>query len=291
MLRRSASVVAVCFVAMSATLTFQLVWSEILATNLKVAPGIPWSVAVMALLLWTIWRYFGGAWWPASTREARRRYRRAEPVPARSFAWAIIAGLLALGALIALWLIIDQLVRVPGNPSADFANYSPLTVVSVVTMASLVGAVAEELGLRGYMLTRLEAQVSGWTAVAIVALVASPGHGMTQGFAVPTLLWYFAADVMLGSLALLARSILPGILVHLVGLLVFFSVIWPTDRYRHPASLAQQGQGFWIEVLACIALATLSFLAFRRLASTTSHSPGYPAKVAGEISTGWGTGG
>jgi membrane protease YdiL (CAAX protease family) len=291
MLRRAVSLVAFCFVALSATLISQLVWSGILATNLKLSPGIPWSVAVMALLLWTIWQYFGGAWWPASTRQQRRRYRRAEPVPARTFASATAAGLLALGALIALWLIIGQVVKVPGNRSADFANYSPVTVVSVIAMASLVGAVTEELGLRGYMLTRLETQVSGWGAVVIVALVVAPGHGMTQGFAVPTLLWYFVVDVMLGSLALLTGSILPGILVHLVGLLAFFSVIWPTDRYRHPASLGQQGQAFWIEVLACIALATFSLLVFRRLASATSYSRGHSIKVARHIPTGSGTGG
>ena len=291
MLRRVVSLVGFCFVALLATLTVQLVWAGMLATNLKVSPAIPWSVAVMALLLWTIWRYFGGAWWPASTREARRRYRRTEPVPGPALAWAIVAGLLALGALIALWLIMGQLVKVPGNPSANFANYSPVTIVSVIAMASVVGAVAEELGLRGYMLTRLESQVGGWAAVVIVALVVAPGHGMTQGFAVPTLVWYFVADVMFGSLALLTRSILPGILVHLIGLLAFFSVIWPTDRYRHPASLGQQGQGFWIEVPACIALAALSFLVFRRLTSTTSHSPGYQIKVAGETSTGLGAGG
>jgi membrane protease YdiL (CAAX protease family) len=291
MLLRAMSLVAFCFVALAATLTVQLVWSAILAANLKVSPAIPWSVALMAVLLGVIWRYFGGAWWPASTREARRRYRRAKPVPGRTFALAIVAGLLALGALIALWMVIGQLVKVSGNPSANMSNYSSITVVSVVAMASLVGAVGEELGLRGYMLTRLEAKVSGWGAVVIVALVVSPGHGMTQGFAVPTLLWYVVADVMLGSLALLTRSILPGILVHLVGLLAFFSVIWPTDRYRHPASLGQQGQAFWIDVLACVVLAALSLLVFRRLASTTSRSLRYQNEVAGEISTGSRTGG
>jgi membrane protease YdiL (CAAX protease family) len=291
MLRRAVSLVAFCFVALSLTLAVQLVWSGILSTNLKVSPAIPWSVAVMALLMWVIWRYFGGAWWPASTAEARRRYRRAERVPGRTSVMATVAGLLALGALSVLWLVIGQVVKVPGNRSADFANYSPVTVVSVIAMASLVGAVAEELGLRGYMLTRLAGQVSGWGAVVVVALVVAPGHAVTQGLAVPTLLWYFLADVMLGSLALLTGSILPGILVHLVGLLAFFSVIWPTDRYRHPAPLGQQGQGFWIEVLACIALAALSLLVFRRLASTTWHSRGHPIQVAGEIPMGSGTGG
>lgn len=272
MLRRAVSLVVFCFVALLATLTVQLVWTGLLATNLKVSAAIPWSVAVMLVLLWALWRYFGGAWWPAGTREARRRYRRAGAVPARAFAWAMAAGLLALGALIALWLVIGQVVQVPGNAAANFAGYSPVTVVAVLAMASVVGAVTEELGLRGYMLTRLESQVGGWVAVVIVALAIAPGHGMTQGFALPTLVWYFLADLMFGSLALLTRSIRPGIIIHFIGLLLFFSVIWPTDRFRHPASLGHQGPAFWITIAASVGLAALSLLTFRRLASAMAQS-------------------
>lgn len=275
MLRRAGSLIGFCLAALIATLLPQLVWTGLLGTNLKISPALPWSVVVMALLLWAIWRYSGGAWWPAGTREARRRYRRAEAVPGPIFGWAMAAGLLALGALIALWTVIVQLIKVPGNSTAGFANYPVVTVVSVVVMASLVGAVIEEVGLRGYMLTRLESSVGGWVAVVIVALIIAPGHGMTQGFVLPTLLWYFAADIMFGALALLAGSILPGIIVHGVGLLVLFSVIWPTDRFRHPASLGRQDQVFWIELAACVVLAAFSLLAFRRLAAVKSRSSGY----------------
>lgn len=278
MLRRAASLVGFCLVALLATLLAQGIWSGLLAANLRVSAAVPWSVVVMALLLWAIWRYFGGAWWPDSTREARRRYRRAEPVPVPLFGWAMVAGVLALGALIALWLVMVQLFEIPGNPTADLANYSALTVVSVIAMASLVGAITEELGLRGYMLTRLESSVGGWVAVVLVALIIAPGHVSTQGFTWPTVVWYFAADIMFGALALLTGSILPGIVIHAVGLLAFFSVIWP-DRYRHPAPLGQHDQVFWIELAVTLVLAALSLLAFRRLASTTLRSIRRPLRA------------
>lgn len=269
MWRRAGSLIGFCLIALVATLAVQAVWGGLLATNLKVSAAFPWSVVVTGLLLWAIWRYFGGAWLPASTREVRRRYRRANPVPRPVLGWAMVAGLLALGGLIALWLVIGQLFAVPGNATASFAKYPPLTLGPVLVMASLVGAITEELGLRGYMLTRLESSVGGWLAVVIVAVVISPGHGSTQGFVWPTLLWYLAADLTFGALSLLTRSILPGIAVHAIGLLILFWVVWPTDRYRHPAPLGQQDQLFWIELGVGVVLAALSVLAFRRLAATT----------------------
>jgi len=271
-IRRIGGVVGFCLAALIGTLAAQSLWTGLLVTNLKVSPAVPWVVVVMAAILWAIWRYFGGAWWPASTREARRRYRRAGPVAPPVFVSAMLAGLLALGGLISLWLVMVQLVEVPGNPAANFAGYPVLTVVAVLVMASLVGAITEELGLRGYMLTRLETAVGGWLAVVIVAVVISPGHATTQGFVLPTLLWYFLADLMFGALSLLTRSILPGILVHAIGLLAFFAVVWPTDRYRHVASLGQQPFAFWIELALCIPLAVSSLLVFRRLASTAKTS-------------------
>jgi len=117
------------------------------------------------------------------------------------------------------------------------------------------------------MLTRLERSVGGWLAVAIVALALSPGHGATQGFAVVTLAWYLLSDLMLGALSLLTRSILPSIAVHAVGLLAFFSLVWPTDRYRHPGPLGSQGLEFWIEVVVFGILVVAGLAALRSLAA------------------------
>lgn len=267
--RRAAALIAFCLAALVGTLLAQFVWTGLLSTNLRVSPAVPWSVVVMALLLWAIWRYSGGAWWPAGTRLARRHLRRANRVPPPVFGWAMVAGLLALGGLIALWLVIVHLTEVPGNPSADLSRYPSVTVVSTIVMAGLVGAVTEETGLRGYMLTRLEASVNGWVAVVLVALLISPGHGITQGFVWPTLAWYFIADVMFGALALITRSILPGLVVHGIGLLAFFSVIWPATASIRPAALSGQSPLFWIELAACAGLAGLSIVAFRRLALLT----------------------
>ena len=40
----------------------QGVWAALFTTNLKTSPKIPWAVAMMALVLWVMWRYLGGKW-------------------------------------------------------------------------------------------------------------------------------------------------------------------------------------------------------------------------------------
>src|SRR2546429_3990222 len=124
--RRVGSVVVFCLVAFLATLASQSVWTGLLVANLKTSPAIPWSVAVMAVLLWTMWRYAGGAWWPSSTRQSRARYRRANPVSRDLFLRAMLAGLLSLAALIALWLLPWQLRSLSWEPTPQHPrNFLP----------------------------------------------------------------------------------------------------------------------------------------------------------------------
>jgi hypothetical protein len=74
-------------VAWSAILAFlilgfgQGLWGALLVGNLKTGPAIPWAVPAMALILWLMWKYLGGSWWPRSTSQARRLCLRANRVP------------------------------------------------------------------------------------------------------------------------------------------------------------------------------------------------------------------
>lgn len=248
------------------------VWTALLIANLAVSPAIPWAVALMALLLWLLWRYLGGAWGSPSTAAARRRYLRANPLPRRVFAWAVAAGVLSVVSLAGLWIVLFQLVTIPTNPLPNFSTYPPLTVALVVVMASLVAAVAEEAGFRGYFQGILEGKVGGPAAIAIAALVIAPAHGLTQGFAWPTLLFYLAVDVMLGAIAYLTNSIVPGLVVHTLGLLTFFTLVWPRDSTRRPVAQGGADAVFWLHIAQTIVFAALAFLAFSRLARSVAAS-------------------
>jgi len=265
---------ALLFAVMAVVLTAVVggVWATLLAVNLATSPAIPWSVAVMALLLWLLWRYLGGAGWPRSTADARRRYLRARRTSGRVFAWAVVAGLLSIVALAGLWVVLFQVANLPSRALPDYSKYPLVTVALALVMASLVGAVVEESTFRGYTQGVLEGAVGGAAAILITTLVMAPEHAFTQGFVWPVLLFYVFVDVMLGATALLTQSILPGIVTHAIGLLVFFTLVWPGDALRSLAGSGDANTWFWIHGAQTLAFAILAILAFIQLARETRRS-------------------
>ena len=59
--RRLALVVGFALLAFVLTAVAGGVSTALLAANLEPSPAIPWAVVVMAVLLWLLWRYLGGA--------------------------------------------------------------------------------------------------------------------------------------------------------------------------------------------------------------------------------------
>jgi membrane protease YdiL (CAAX protease family) len=245
-------------------------WAALATTNLNTSPTIPWAPLAMALILWPLWRYLHGRWWPSSTSDARARSLRATRVSRQAFAWALVAGTLSIVALAGLWIVFVQLARRPSNPLPDFSKYPFLTVALTIMMASLVTSVAEEAGFRGYIQSLLERQYRGPAAVLIQSLVIAIPHGLTQRFLWSTLLFYFFVDVMLGVTAYLTNSILPGIAIHTMGLLVFFSVVWPRDGTRRVVWGSGADTWFWIHLAQAIVFGVAAIPAFQRLASITA---------------------
>ena len=100
------------------------IWTLLLISNVATSPAIPWSVVVMAFLLWLMWQYLGGKWGPRSTSQARRRYLRARPLSVEVFAWAFVAGALSIVALVGYWIVLHQLVKLPARVLQNFSGYS-----------------------------------------------------------------------------------------------------------------------------------------------------------------------
>jgi membrane protease YdiL (CAAX protease family) len=245
------------------------IWTGLLITNLRTTPAVPWSVPAMALLLWLAWSYLGGKGWPRSTSEARQHYLRANPNPVRVYLWAWIAGGLAVIALAGYWIALFQLVKMPPNALSDVSAYPRFTVGLMILMGSLVAPLMEEAGFRGYFQVALERQLRAPLAIAISSLIFALAHGPTQGFLWPKLLFYFLVGVTFGAIAYLTNSILPAIPVHFVGLLIFFTLIWPQDAARPLLANAGTESWFWIHVAQSVVFTILAICAFQRLARVT----------------------
>jgi hypothetical protein len=137
-------------------------------------------------------------------------------------------------------------------------------------MAAVVGGVFEEAGFRGYFQGTLERHTPWQIAVVVCALVMAPLHAATQGFVWPVLLFYLLVDVALGVSAALTNSILPGILVHIAGLVAFFAIVWPADKTRPMVGATGPDVWFWIHVGQAAVFGTVGICLFAALAKERS---------------------
>jgi membrane protease YdiL (CAAX protease family) len=249
------------------------VWTGLLIANLRTNPTIPWAVAAMGFLLWLMWKYLNGDGPPGSTSVMRGRLLRANRVSAPIFGWAALAGVIGITGLAGLWIVLIDLVRMPPRGLPDFSKYPLFITATVILMACLVSSLPEEAALRGYFQSYLEAKLSGPVAIVIAAVALAPAHCLTQGFVWPVVLFYFLVDSMLGTIAYLTKSILPGIAVHLIGLLVFFTLIWPNDATRLVTSDGGARTWFWIHVVQIVICGALALFAFWRLELLARRRP------------------
>jgi membrane protease YdiL (CAAX protease family) len=246
----------------------QGVWGTLLVTNLKTHPAIPWAVPVMAVVLWLMWKYLGGSWWPRSTSEARRRYLRAKRVPGPVLAWSLLAGLLSIVALAGYWIVLSQLVKMSPNVLPDMSQYPWLTTGLVIMMASLVSPITEEAAFRGYCQVILESEFAAPVAVSISSVFFALAH-LTQGFFWPKLFVYYLVGIVFGVTAYFTQSTVPAIPVHIIGDLSFFTLVWPHDATRRLVWDGGVDTWFWIHVAQAVLFTALAIPAFLRLAKVS----------------------
>jgi membrane protease YdiL (CAAX protease family) len=243
----------------------QTIWSVLLAINFKNSPtAAPWSAVAMAIVLWLLWQYLGGRWWPPGTAEARRRDLRANPVSRTAWGISLLAGLLSIVALAGYWIVFFQLVKTPPNVLADASKYPWLTVVLVVAMSSLVSPIVEEIAFRGYCQQILERHFSGPAAVFLSSLLFMLAHA-NHGWYWPKLTVYFFVGVTFGAIARLTNSILTTLPVHILGDLTFFLLIWPRDAGRVLVSAGGADMWFWLHLAQAVGFTALAWMAFREL--------------------------
>ena len=248
----------------------QGVWEALLVANLRTSTAVPWAAPVMIFVLWLMWQYLGGRWWPYRTADARRRFLRANLVARETFAWSLVAGVLSIAASAGYWIVMFQLVKMPPNVLPDLSKYPFLTVALLIVTASLVSPITEEAAFRGYAQVILEKEFSGPAAVVISSVLFALAHG-THGFLWPKLLVYFLVGVVFGVTAYFTNSTLPAIPVHIMGDVTFFTLVWPYDRARQLVWESGTDNWFWIHGAQAVIFTALALLAFQQLGKVTER--------------------
>jgi membrane protease YdiL (CAAX protease family) len=114
----------------------------------------------------------------------------------------------------------------------------------------------------------LERDFSGPVAIVISSVFFALAH-ITHGFLWPKLLVYFLVGLVFGVTAYLTNSILPGIPVHIMADMSFFTLIWPHDTARRLVWEGGADTWFWVHAAQALIFTLLAILVFRRLARMT----------------------
>jgi len=262
-------------VALTIAILPQGIWSALISVNLRTTPAAPWAVVVMAGLLTLYWQYLGGKFAPRRTSETRRSHLRANRIPLPVFAWAVLAGSFAVVALTGLWILLAQIIRMPGNVLPPMGNLPWPIVALAVGMGALISPICEQAGIWGYGQTMLRREFSASAAIVISALIfAVAPHPPFHVLLLPKIAFFFLTGLTFSVLAELTNSILPGLLVHILGLLSFFTLIWPNDPARRLVSDGGADIWFYAHAVQVVVFALLASLALSRLARVSRGMTG-----------------
>ncbi len=199
-------------------------WHLLSQLNARIRPDLPWAalVSVAYLAIGIIW--FAGWGPPKDSAESRRELLRLWPPRAMERDGLPVATLVTL--LLVLYIAWTAISRMA--PPPDLAAY-PTTAYrwSMFLMGGLTAGVVEEVAFRGYMQSGIE-RFDRANAVWITSLVFVVAH-VTQGLGAMLALapGLFIASMLYGMLAQRTGTILPGIVIHVLGDLarVYFGVL------------------------------------------------------------------
>lgn len=241
----------------------QGVWGVLIVVNLRTTPSLPWAVPAMATVLFVMWKYLGGKWWPSKTSEVRRRDLRATPISGKVFLWSFAAGSAGVVALAGYWICLSQLVRFPPNQLPDISKYPLITVLAMLAMACIAAPVAEEAAFRGYCSSILQRRFRTPSVILLSSFLFALAH-FTQGLVLLKFLAYFLAGLLFAGIAYAANSIWASIPVHSLADLVAFTLLWPHDSGRRLVPEGGADAWFWLHAAQAVVFTAIAVLLMRR---------------------------
>lgn len=198
----------------------------VLLRSLNVAFAVMIEAVFLGLFLW--WAAGGGP--PRRFQSVRAMAFRRGGLSPKQWFWAILAALLFA---VTVHAAIVLLFRFVAFPRADFRQGYDLSFIPTaglkwlaVVVSAVSAGICEETGFRGYMQRPIEERNGAAIAILISSLFFTLVH-LTKAWAllgmVPIVL---GAGVLLGLLAWSSRSLIPGMIGHVIMDVGLFAYWW-----------------------------------------------------------------
>ncbi|HET6151210.1 MAG TPA: CPBP family intramembrane glutamic endopeptidase [Polyangia bacterium] len=200
-----------------------LVWVALSRANRHVLANVPWAAVTMLGLVAVSWWYASGRGPPLGTSTWRRTSFRARWPSRASTPWLLLAILAVAGAAQSVIMLSFRLGHFAPDafaPTPYPASTAPIWIYLGIIVTSLVAGFFEEAGFRGVMQASLERRYGPARAIVLASALFYSMHlsqGWTHGDLVTTTaaaMSLFLPSIMVGALAWVTDSIVPGIAVH-----------------------------------------------------------------------------
>jgi membrane protease YdiL (CAAX protease family) len=247
------------------------------AANLRYSSGVPWAIPMIGLYLWFFWRYLAGWGPPETTAVVRRASLRANPLPIRVWAWALLAGTLGIATLVIALRLANRMIKLPDQQPPDLTGIPAMTLFLLLLMSSIFAGVVEEASFRGFMQGPIERRHGPVLAILITGVMFAVAH---LDFTPVLLPYYVAVAAIYGMATYLTDSILPAVVLHTSGNIYSNTDLWWRGRAEWQASRGTSGliwesgadMAFWMSAVAIIVLAVAMVWSYFMLARSVKNT-------------------
>ena len=275
--KQAGAVLGAFVVALAIAAIGQGVWGVIVAINVKLSPALPWSALAMPPVLAGLVLFLAGRGWPRWAASARRALVPLAPVSRAAWIWSLVAGAAGVIALAGLWTVLGSLVRVGPNTLPDTRGVPLWTAIPMLLVSITAAPLTEEIAFRGYAMGLLRRHFGPIGAMVLSSLMFAAAH-LTHGLYPTKLVVYFLVGLGLAAAVWRTGSVLPAMVAHSFGDLVFFTLVWPNDAGRRLVTEGGADVGFYAALAMTVVCSALWWVGFRRLLRATSPASAEAAK-------------